>query len=56
MEDRLKLDLKDLLDTKTKMLVGGTCNDYMQYRVICAEINIIKHVVSLLDKYEEEDF
>ena len=55
MIERLKLRLEAERKTRVGLLETGTCIDFTQYKVICAEIQLIDNVIGLMKDFYIED-
>lgn len=39
-------------EDRQKVLISGNCTDYTQYCIICAEIQLLRQMLELLEKIE----
>ena len=53
--DRLRHKLEAEIKARAEMLISGQCNDYLQYRVTCAEIRAMEDAIALMKDYYVED-
>jgi len=57
MLDRLLAKLSEEARVRRAMLEEGKCTDYTQYKVLAAEIKLLKDISLIAQDYEmEEDF
>lgn len=55
--DRLKAWLAEEAKSLRHQLESGTCNDITQYKVIVAQLQLMRHISELIVRFEnEEDF
>jgi len=53
--DEFKSILYSNYKDRKEVLVSGNCTDYTQYCIVCAEIQLLRQMLELLEKIENGD-